>query len=275
MARVKIGKQIRRGGMPKLGQAQLREMSSLVGSGDAVAQQVQSMILNEIKFIKSAPSLSGSEVSVDIVNLDQSLAKYWHNYIQPHINTIDGRADRGWDWRTILLGSNLIGRTLRQQPSGLAIVVNLMPDYPAMIPVAMLHLVDNYPHFKDRKLKSTFLWYLADAPIVVLQQLKDSSTGEHIFSDEKIPKGLGSFALDTSIIHSFRRNNAGRLGLHAAKEGGVRLFDWYLKKGMINLSDSETLPKGLRSFLKGNDGRYFCYNPQEALDVTKQVDKFR
>jgi hypothetical protein len=258
-------------------QAKLREaLHSVIGDPQVSSHSsVRQFLLNEIKYIQSAPSLTGCNVPVDVVDIDQHLVRYWHSYIQPFINAIGDRADRGWDWRLICSASNLIGGVLRQRTKGLAIVVNLMPDFPAMIPVALLHLVNRYPHFRDHRQVSTFLWYLSDAPREALQQLKELNTGIQIFTEDKIPKMLGALALDTALIHSFRESNQGRLGLHAAPEGGQRLLDWYKDKGMIQIADSERLPPGLRRILKGNDGRYFCYTEEGALEAAQRVDAFR
>jgi len=256
-----------------LSQEKLREL--IVDASSPAPPFVKDLVLNEIKFVNSAPSLSGGRVSIDVVDLDMHLVRYWHNNIQPLINQDETRADKGWDWRTITFGTNLMGTMLLQQPAGLAIVVNLEPEFKATIPVAMLQLVCNYPHFTNLRQQSTFVWYLAGAPPEVLQQLKAPGTDNLLFTDDKIPKGLGSFALDTSLIHAFLEENEGRLGLHADAKGGRGLIDWYHKKGMINIPATESLPKGYRKWFKGNDGRYFCYNLEEALEAAKTADEFR
>lgn len=257
-------------------QSELRQYANTIGNTSSDPDYyLLNLLLNEIRYISKAPSLTGGQVAVDVVNLDLHLARYWHNYIQPEINKNNVRADFRWDWRRIYYVSRLIGTSFGQSPGGLALVLNLKPAHQALIPVAMLQLVNRYPHFQDHSKGSTFLWYLSDAPREALQQLKVPNTATPLLTDDQIPKMLGTLALDSSVIHSYREGNMGRLGLHAAPRGGLPLINWYNGKGLVNIPASDNLPIGLRSLLKGNDGRYFCYNEPEALDATQKIDPFR
>lgn len=256
-----------------LTQHELRSM--LVDPVKPIPLLIKELILNEIKFVCSAPSQSGGRVAVDVVDLDLYMAKYWHKHIQPIINQNKSRTDCGWDWRKIYIGSTALGSAFRQSPDGLVIAINMAPKFAALVPVAMLQMANNYPHFMNHGERSSFVWYLTQAPVNVLRELKDPASGLRYFTDDNIPKNLGSLALDCSIIMSLLEENDGRLGLHAAPQGGQDLIDWYEKKGMINVPASDPLPRGFRHWLKGNDGRYFCYNIDEALEAAKEADNFR
>ena len=111
-----------------------------------------------------------------------------------------------------------------------------------------------YPYFADRRRKAVFLWYLADAPTDVLRYYLETKHSE--LKDIKLPKMLGSIGLDIAVTHAFNTNLEGRTELHAAKEGGERLFRWYEKQGMTPLPKSQRLPIG-RQMATGNDGGVF------------------
>jgi hypothetical protein len=80
--------------------------------------------------------------------------------------------------------------------------------------------------------------------------------------------------VDLAITQSFNRDMNGRIGLHAAAEGGEELCQKYASFGLLRLSRTKVLPKGLRR-QRGNDGRYFYHSEQTALEASKRLDPYR
>jgi len=131
----------------------------------------------------------------------------------------------------------------------------------------MVLLVEAYPHLPDPIYESVFVWYATRCPDEVLRQAL------HVTPD-RIPKRLMAITIDLAITHSYNLMLEGRLGLHAAPEGGRELLKKYEQLGMLRLDPSKPLPSGIRSLL-GNDGNYFFHSESSALAASQRLDKYR
>lgn len=132
---------------------------------------------------------------------------------------------------------------------------------------AMILMVDRYPYLLDRKLSSVFVWYVTRAP--------DSALVEQLgVGPDRLPKKLMTIALDTAVTRSFNLSLRGRVGLHAASEGGDELVGKYLSMGMLQYPMDRRLPFGYRGMI-GNDGRYFYHDEASSLRQSRLLDRLR
>ena len=223
-----------------------------------------------LPFISKAPSENGL-VGVRVEPMTAHHVDWWHFNIQKSINTMEcykHRADYGWHWPRIL---SLVSVTkyLGQQPYGFTLGLP-MPNGD-LLPCGLVLLV-RYPYFVDHRKKAVFLWYLTDAPRSVLRNHLETHHPD--MKDIELPKMLGSICLDIAVTHAFNTNLEGRMELHAAKEGGERLFQWYEKQGMTPVPESRRLPIG-RQIGIGNDGRYFFFSSSDAIIFSEALNRFR
>ncbi len=98
---------------------------------------------------------------------------------------------------------------------------------------------------------------------------------EHPLSEDRVPKRLGTIALDVAVTHSFNHGGHGRTSLHADPKGGDRLLEWYQGKGMKVLPTDRRIPFGPRRFLRPSDGRYCYYTVKAALEASRGLDSLR
>jgi hypothetical protein len=89
------------------------------------------------------------------------------------------------------------------------------PDNGKDVPIGLTLLVTPYPHLPDHSRDATFLWFLSEFPADLAAQ------------PDAVPKMIGSALLDYSLAVSFSQEFHGRVGLHAAPEGGAGLANWY------------------------------------------------
>jgi len=196
-------------------------------------------------------------------------ALFWEARIQPVIDFDPNRVDQGWNWLLYLPLSKLTGNVLQRSPVGYCIgIVASEEDY--FIPCAMLQLLGRYPALNDHDKTSAFTWFLSTAPKAALLELD-----EYHLSENRIPKRLGSIALDVAVTHSFNHGDHGRTGLHADPKGGDRLLEWYQERGMTVLPTDRRIPFGPRRFLRPSDGRYCYYTARAALEASRSLDPLR
>lgn len=136
------------------------------------------------------------------------------------------------------------------------------------MPVAMAILVENYPHLPDATMRAVFLWYATRCPDNVMQLGLDTAP-------DSIPKRLMEISVDLAVTHSFNKDTRGRVGLHAAAEGGAELCRKYASFGMMRLPRDHPLPKGIRSVASGNDGRYFYHTEETGQAAAERLDMLR
>jgi hypothetical protein len=195
-----------------------------------------------------------------------SHARWWHRHIQPWIDRQSGaRADRGWRWPRIYATTHLVGSAFRQKPVGLIAAV-IRGDW--FMPVAMAVLVEAYPHLPDPTLEAVFLWYATRCPDEVIEMALKVDA-------DAVPKRLMEITVDMAITHSFNASLRGRVGLHAAREGGQELAEKYASFGMLRLPRTHALPTGMRNWKSGNDGRYFYHSEETAVVASERLDPYR
>jgi hypothetical protein len=128
-------------------------------------------------------------------------------------------------------------------------------------------LVETYADLADSRLESVFLWYLSPAPEEFFRSGRGRLAGA-------VPKALMAIGMDMAITHSYNIMKRGRVGLHAAPEGGRALVDWYKdpeRGGMIVIPKHQSLAGGWRR----NDGRYFYHDEATAFAVSRRLDSLR
>jgi hypothetical protein len=193
-------------------------------------------------------------------------AAWWHENVQPSIDSSDEiRADKGWRWPRIFATRRLAARLLLQRPTGLVAGVVRNREF---LPTCMLLLVEAYPYLLDPSEGSAFVWYATRCPDDVLQRAL--RTGP-----EQVPKRLMEITIDLAVTHSYNLMLQGRLGLHAAQEGGQDLRRKYEQLGLIRFDRSKPLPRGIRAWLLGNDGNYFFHSEESALKASQRLDIYR
>jgi hypothetical protein len=221
-----------------------------------------------VDYPRWAPSHSGQSVPLRTVEMTQAYAEWWDGNVQPIVDSLPDqtpRADRNWDWRVIQRLVRWIGGPLRQNPTQLTLGVEV-GERDAFIPVAMLSVVD-YSYLPSPADEATFVWFVSAAPVEAIRTLL-------MWPDERLPKRLTALALDIAVCISLNSRHFGRTCLHAAPEGGKRLLDWYIERGMAPLLQSIKLPQGYRR-LKGNDGRYLYYTEAAAFAASSSNDLYR
>jgi hypothetical protein len=153
---------------------------------------------------------------------------------------------------------------LQQDPAAFAICLkSFRCGQYSFLPCAMVLMVRRYAAFDGSPAPAGYVWFLSTAPREALRP--------HL-PDADVPKALGQAALDVAITESFFAGRSGRIGLHAAAEGGDRLLDWYVQgRKMQRFPAAKPMPTVARV----NDGRYLFYTAQAAYAASKALDSFR
>jgi hypothetical protein len=213
--------------------------------------------------VSKAPTHSGEFVPIRVTEMTLKHARWWQEHVQPYIDdSAEARADQGWRWPRIYATRKLVAGTLLQRPTGLVAGVILKQEF---IPVCMVLMVEAYRYLRDPSLESVFVWYATRCPDHVLRnRMRVAPDG--------VPKRLMEITIDLAITHSYNLMLRGRIGLHAASEGGDDLCAKYESFGLIRLDRNERLPPGVRGWV-GNDGRYFYHSEESALRASQRLDK--
>lgn len=223
--------------------------------------------LKKIRFVKQAPCKNGELVPIHISRMTLQHVRWWHSTIQPVIDNMPDRADRNWNWILIAASSTFFGRFLFRRPSGITIGINVDRHF---VPIALMQIVGKFPYFIDRKKKSVFIWYLAVAPFQALSKINEVE-----IDVDRLPKRLGSIALDTAVVYSMNHLREGRTSLHAAEEGGDKLLQWYVSRGMEIYPEDKKLHVGLRRLIFPSDGRYCYFTEAGAIEEIKEFSSLR
>ena len=223
-----------------------------------------------VKFVRRAPSRSGRSVDLRVSRMRPEHAIWWQSHVQPVIDEMPERADRGWNWLVHVPFTTLAGKVLRQRPAGFTVgIVGEDPDAP-FVPCIMVQLLGRFRLRSKSVRRSAYLWYLSSAPEAALLDIPD-----HPLTPETVPKRLGTIGLDVAVTHSFNRGRRGRVALYADEDGGPQLMEWYLKRGMETLAPGQRLPRSIRRMVKPSDGRYCYYTDQGALEASVALDDLR
>jgi len=127
----------------------------------------------------------------------------------------------------------------------------------------MAIVIEGYPHLDvtDRS-QSNFVWFISAADSDVLKH-------HHGVSE---PPSLGRVLIDCAIVSSENAGFNGRIGLHASGNGGQRLLEFYVKRGLIRLAETAHLPISVR---RRNDGRFFYATANVAKNLARALDPDR
>lgn len=215
-------------------------------------------------FVKRAPVAEGvTPVPVYVGELSEQVLHIWNRKIQPVIRESHYRLDRNWNWskmyRYLPIGERIMGRGM----AGYA--VQVQNDYGDEVPAGLVLLSLGFPALDDNREKSVFLWYLTAAPTKALRDLGISAK----------PKLL-EILVDIALVVSKAQGYSGKIGLHAANEGGnpeaakQLLENYHTRCHLLTLPPSAKIP-GVRV----NDGRYFYTTPQVAEMQMAALDYLR
>jgi hypothetical protein len=218
-----------------------------------------------VEYVKRVPAETKG-VDVDIVVKEfktrvtavrtPAACRRWVDLVHtPFIEGDTTRADFDWDWEW-MIPRLTVTAGMRRKPR--LFQVNLAQDN---FPVGMVSMLEHERWPEDRSQKAVFVWYLTAAP------------GPAV-SKYGAPKKLMQAALDVGVTVALNGSAQGRLWLHAAPEGGQKLFDWYGKQGLVNIASDVILPSA-RYPVRVNDGRYFQLTPEQARQVSSNMDGFR
>jgi hypothetical protein len=190
-------------------------------------------------------------------------ARTWHEQVQPYMHK-NKRVDAAWNWPSMLKRYSFI-ESLRRRDVSL-FCLELPGKKGNAVPLALMMLSEGYPAIDGSGQGSVFLWYLAKAPSPALNAL-----GYAFASPALVLEAL----LDTAIQRSYELGYDGRVGLHAAPEGGIDLFCKYRDDTrMTALLRKAVLSQG-RRMLTGNDDRYFWTGPDLSRSLSKSFDYLR
>lgn len=225
-----------------------------------------------ITFIRRVPSTEkNSYIEIRVATLTMNLARWWDKNVQKSIDKDINRTDAGWNWPVIFSFTNAVASVLGQEPLGYVLGIKLK-KINLFIPCALVQLVENYPALNNHEKSSIFVWFMTTAPSDVLRDILKNI--ENKYGKIGLPKQLGQASLDIAVTQSFNKLLAGLVGLHADPSGGEDLAQWYQKNRLKNLDNNATLPFGMRR-IKGNDGRYYYYTTENAIEFSKSIDHLR
>ncbi len=160
-----------------------------------------------------APTKSGEDVELRVAELELSHVLWWHSHVQPVIDENPQRTDRGWNWLLYASFALAAGGVLRRRPAGYVVGI-VAPGPGHFIPCALLQLLGRYPALNDNRQRSTFTWFLTTAPVEAMVSIP-----EYLLTEDRVPKRLGTIALDVAVTHSLNHRGRGRVGLHADEDG--------------------------------------------------------
>lgn len=222
-----------------------------------------------VPFVRRAPTKSGEDVPIHIAKMTAAHVLWWHSHVQPIIDRDPTRADKDWNWLLYASFAEVAGRVLVRKPVGYTVGVT-DPELDRFVPCALVQLLGRVPALDDHDRESVFVWFLSTAPDEALTTIED-----YPIPEDRIPRRLGSIALDVAVTDSLNRRRFGRTALYADERGGEPLLQWYRRRGMTVLPDEDELPPGPRRLLKPSDGRYCYYTVPAAIAASKELDPLR
>ena len=222
-----------------------------------------------MRFVNRAPTRDGGELELRVSGLAPPHVLWWHAHVQPIIDDDPDRVDNGWNWLLYAPLTRLFGIVMAKRPVGYVIGI-AAHDIGRFIPCAMVLLLGRDRALDDHRKRSTFTWFLTTAPDAALLDIE-----RYRLDEKRLPKRLGTIALDVAITHSLNHLARGRMSLHSDPRGGERLLGWYRKRGMTVLPKNEKLPKGPRRLFAPSDGYYCYYTIDDALAASRELDELR
>lgn len=209
--------------------------------------------------------LKGSTQFIDVEIVQGTIddAGRWDDKIQPHIAKKSERVDAKWRWRQLYKTTSMFEAPLGRQVS--LYCLNVPGSDGDSVPLAIMLLSEGYPSLDGSQPGSVFLWFLASAPNEALQ---------HLGYTHPKPEMIMSALVDIAIQRSYELGYDGRVGLHAAQEGGRHLYCAYrdqVRMAALRGRAKLTLVRKLR----GNDERYFWCDPKLSQSLTNSLDYLR
>jgi hypothetical protein len=203
-------------------------------------------------------------IDVNIRKGNLADAEIWQQYVQVHIAQTAGRIDAGWNWPALftrwMMSESVIGRDVS------LFCLEVPGETDRAVPLAIMLISEGYPSLDGSHENSVYLWYLASAPTMALLAMG--------FVHPR-PCMIVEALLDVAIQRSYELGYDGRVGLHAAKEGGTGLFNRYRDNvRMKALLSAASLTIG-RKLKGGNDGRYFWTDPKLSQSLANSLNYLR
>lgn len=194
---------------------------------------------------------------------DLTDAKNWHTTIQPDVINAK-RPDAKWNWPNML---TRIGPLERRLGRDVSLYCLEGPNQSGQaVPLAMMLLCEGYPALDGGATDSVFLWFLAATPEATLKKLGVTY---------RRPALLVEALVDTAIQRSYELGYDGRVGLHAAPEGGDPLYCRYRDGArMVALRGAAEI-SWARRLLGKNDKRYFWSDPKLSQSLSNSLDYLR
>lgn len=134
------------------------------------------------------------------------------------------------------------------------------------VPLAMMLLSEGYPSLDGSSRPSVYLWFLAAAPTTALKTLGYTHSR---------PSLLVEALLDTAIQRSYELGYDGRVGLHAAPEGGHGLYCRYRDGARMTALRGDVQLTYLRRLMGAKDDRYFWSDPKLSQSLSNSLDYLR
>ena len=222
-----------------------------------------------VRFVERAPTQSGEMIGLRVTKMKLPHVLWWHSHVQPLVDQDAARGDQNWNWLLYVPFATLAGGILARQPVGYTVGI-CVDGSDHFIPCALVQLLGRFPALDAHKKKSTFVWFLSTAPDKALLTIK-----EHPIAEDRLPKRLGTIALDVAVTHSLNKHRFGRTALYAEEAGGNILLKWYQKRGMSVLPADQRLPPGPRRLFKPSDGRYCYFTVDAAVQSSRALDYLR
>ncbi|ELB2035716.1 TPA: hypothetical protein ACVU4C_001000 [Vibrio parahaemolyticus] len=206
---------------------------------------------------------SGHLIDITITEATMKHIEFWHENVQKtYVKKDDKRADKKWNWVWNFKFYKRLMGLLRQSPKCYCICMNKRGRF---IPLGLVLLAGEYPYLENHEENSSFIWYLTTAPKAFLLN----------YLDEKEIPDISNITVDIGVTLSFQNSHEGKMGLHAAPEGGQWLIDFYEGCSLKQLDPDARLPNGIRKFIAKNDGRYFYFDSQSAFAFSTSLDSLR
>ncbi len=227
-----------------------------------------------IRIPLSQPARGTIDVRIQsIPSANDTHLKWWDVNVQPIINQMPRRADRGWRWKRIMYGLN--GMLFRHQaPAGFAVTFRAVHDpHGQPIVCGLSYAVRHYVYLGDDQQNASYLWYCASAPGKILTHYLTTHFGQPTSVE---PREIGKIALDLTIQESVQGGYQGRMGLHADPTGGAKLLSLYSQYGMTARPNGSLPPTFIRTMLQGRGAKgYFYFDEAGALSFSQSLTSWR
>lgn len=214
-------------------------------------------------FVRRAPGKAsgGGYADIRVTDMTARDALWWDRRFAPFHSQDRTRADANWLWSVLLPMCHLVQMAKRRFCRPL--VIWTRADNQRFVRAGMLIVIEGYPHLDHlERGQSNFAWFLSAADSALLREQFGVSN----------PPSLGKVLLDCALVLSENAGYQGRIGLHAAARGGLRLFEFYVKYGLQALHPAKPLPAGIA---RRNDGRFFYASSAAATTLLSRLDPDR